>query len=212
MAREVLRPRRRGPAAGLDRHGDAHPQDARPEGARRAAWCRTTPNEALQPRRPAAEPLGVGPDFAGAKDLAAFKAKIRNGLAEVKVEHVEPSGLVRTRRRSGHARPAAYVALDGLTPDDVEVQLVHGRVHDTDELRTCSCPAALVESYDGRPAPVRGLEQPLPRTGSFGYSVRVAARAPAARRDRPSWDWHATPDACRVEEHRTRRVRATSAV
>ena len=35
----------------------------------------------------------AAPEFAGAKDLAAYKAKIRTAWPKVKVEHVEPSGV-----------------------------------------------------------------------------------------------------------------------
>ncbi|MBC9821604.1 alpha-glucan family phosphorylase [Terrabacter sp. MAHUQ-38] len=120
-----------------------------------------------------------GDDFAGAKDLAAYKAKVRASWSKVKVEHVEPSGLSDSPQIGDVLDLRAYVALDGLTPEDVEVQLVHGHVNDVDELSgTEVAPLELVESYDDGRHQFAG-SQPLRRTGSFGYSVRIVPRHPA---------------------------------
>ena len=58
------------------------------------------------------------------------------------------------------------------------MQLVHGHVNDVDELWGMEvAPLALVESYaDGRHQ--FAGSQPLRRTGSFGYSVRVVPKHP----------------------------------
>ncbi|MFC7596762.1 alpha-glucan family phosphorylase [Terrabacter sp. GCM10028922] len=118
-------------------------------------------------------------DFAGAKDLATYKAKVRASWSKVKVEHVEPSGLSDSPQIGDVLDLRAYVALDGLTPDDVEVQLVHGHVNDVDELWGVEvAPLELVESYDNGRHQFAG-SQPLRRTGSFGYSVRIVPRHPA---------------------------------
>ena len=122
-----------------------------------------------------------GPEFAGAKDLAAYKAKVRAAWPSVKVEHVEPSGVSDSPQIGDTLEVKAYVDLGGLEPDEVEVQLVHGHVNDTDEIwGTEVAPLALVESYDGGRHQFAG-SQSLRRTGSFGYSVRVVPKHPLAR-------------------------------
>jgi len=114
--------------------------------------------------------------FAGAKDVAAYKARVRASWPKVKVEHVEPSGLSDSPQIGDVLDLRAFVALDGLAPDDVDVQLVHGHVNDVDELWGVEVARlGLVESYeDGRH--LFAGSQPLRRTGSFGYSVRIVPR------------------------------------
>jgi starch phosphorylase len=94
----------------------------------------------------------------------------------VKVEHVEPSGLSDSPQIGDTLELRAFVALDGLSPDDVDVQLVHGHVTDTDDIWGMeTAPLEFVESYDGGRHQFAG-SQPLRRTGSFGYSVRVVPK------------------------------------
>jgi len=117
-----------------------------------------------------------GPEFAGAKDLAAYKAKVRAAWPSVKVEHVEPSGVSDSPQIGDTLEVKAYVDLGGLEPDEVEVQLVHGHVNDTDDIwGTEVAPLQLVESSDGGRHQFAG-SQSLRRTGSFGYSVRIVPR------------------------------------
>jgi starch phosphorylase len=120
-----------------------------------------------------------GPQFRGAKELAAYKARVRASWPKVKVEHVEPSGLSDSPQIGDTLALRAFVSLDGLAPDDVEVLLVHGHVTDTDEIWGMqTAPLGLVESYDDGRHQFAG-SQPLRRTGSFGYSVRIVPKHPA---------------------------------
>jgi starch phosphorylase len=120
-----------------------------------------------------------GPEFAGAKELAAYKASVRAAWPNVKVEHLEPSGLSDSPQVGDTLDLRAYVDLAGLSPEDVEVQLVHGHVNEADELWGVeTTPLAFVESYENGRAQFAG-SQPLGRTGSFGYSVRIVPRHPA---------------------------------
>ncbi len=120
-----------------------------------------------------------GEEFTGAKALADFKARVRGAWPRVKVEHVEPSGVSDSPQIGDTLEVKTYVDLGGLEPDDVEVQLVHGHVSDTDEIwGTDVAPLALVESYDGGRHQFAG-SQTLRRTGSFGYSVRIVPRHPS---------------------------------
>ncbi|GAA6524659.1 glycosyltransferase family 1 protein [Intrasporangium sp. DVR] len=120
-----------------------------------------------------------GPEFKGARELAAYKARVHAAWPKVRVDHVEPSGVSDSPQIGDTLHVRAYVDLGGLTPEDVEVQLVHGRVTDTDQLRETSVsPLAFVEGYDNGIHQFAG-SQHLTRTGSFGYSIRVVPKHPA---------------------------------
>ena len=72
------------------------------------------------------------------------------------------------------APPGAFVSLGDLAPDDVDVQVVHGRVRDEgDEIvDTTVSSLKLVESYEANRHRFDGSVT-LGTTGSFGYTVRV---------------------------------------
>ena len=85
----------------------------------------------------------------------------------------------------------AFVELGGLSPDDVAVELVHGRANAGDVLSDVSGQELELESHDlGAPAVFLGTV-PLDRSGSFGYTVRVVPRHPHSPRP-PSWAWSRT--------------------
>ncbi|KRE57228.1 alpha-glucan family phosphorylase [Phycicoccus sp. Soil748] len=115
----------------------------------------------------------AGETYAGARDLAAYKHKVREGWSSVHVDHVESSGVSDSPQIGETLHVRAYVSLGDLTPDEVEVEVVHGTARDSDELRDVQCePLALVESYEGGRHQFAG-DFALARTGSFGYTVRV---------------------------------------
>lgn len=111
--------------------------------------------------------------YAGARDLAAWKGKVRGAWAGVRVDHVESSGVSDAPQVGDVISVRAFVSLAGLAPGDVQVLVVHGRVSETDELTdTESFALAHAEAYeDGRHRYEGDLR--LPRTGAFGYTVRV---------------------------------------
>ncbi|WP_432149657.1 alpha-glucan family phosphorylase [Streptomyces sp. bgisy029] len=117
----------------------------------------------------------LGP--AVARDLAEWKAKVRAAWPDVSVDHVESvSGTV----AGGAAELGATlslrvrIALGGLDPDDVEVQVVAGRVDSADAI-------ADAQVFPLKPAGGHDLEDrwlyegplALDRTGPYGYTVRV---------------------------------------
>lgn len=117
--------------------------------------------------------LGGDLSFAGARELAAWKSHVRAGWDEVRVDHVESGGVGEVPQVGDALHVRAYVSLGDLDPSDVAVQVVHGRVSDSDELTAVTEePLALVESYEaGRHA--FGGEVTLAASGPFGYTVRV---------------------------------------
>ena len=112
-------------------------------------------------------------DYAGARELAAWKKKVRSGWSGVKVEHVESSGVGDAPEVGSELTVRAFVALGDLTPDDVRVQLVHGRAHSDDSLTdTVAFDLTLTETYDGGRYCFDG-HLSLARSGAFGYTVRI---------------------------------------
>jgi starch phosphorylase len=66
-----------------------------------------------------------------------------------------------------------YVSLGDLAPDDVDVQVVHGRVrHEDDLLDPVVVPVKHAETYEGGRHRYEGIVS-LSTTGPFGYTVRV---------------------------------------
>jgi len=115
----------------------------------------------------------VNADFEGARALAEWKKKVREAWPSVHVEHVESHGVAATPEIGSTMSVRAFVSLGALTPDDVDVQLVHGRIaHDDDLVDTEVAHLTPTESYDGGRHRYEGSVE-LSRTGPFGYTVRV---------------------------------------
>jgi starch phosphorylase len=114
--------------------------------------------------------------FAGAKELSAWKARVRTEWDAVRVDRVESAGVGTTPQVGEVLTVSAYVTLGGLAPADVDVQVVHGRVSETDELTdTTPHSLALAETYEDGRYQFSG-DLVLRRTGPFGYTVRVLPR------------------------------------
>jgi starch phosphorylase len=115
-------------------------------------------------------------DEAAAIELAAWKRRVREGWADVRIEHVESSGITESPALGSRLCVQVYAVLGELTPDDVDVQVVHGKVAADDELRDPMVASlAHVEKYeDGRHR--FEAEVSLEDTGPFGYTVRMCPK------------------------------------
>ncbi|WP_087926178.1 alpha-glucan family phosphorylase [Streptomyces albireticuli] len=125
---------------------------------------------------PAAEAQrALNPD--AARELATWKARVRDAWPGVAVDHVEAvadTALNGTAELGSTVSLRVSVTLGALDPADVEVQAVAGRVDPSDHLsRTSTFPLKPTAGpgTDGR----RIYEGPLTldRTGPFGYTVRI---------------------------------------
>lgn len=117
-------------------------------------------------------------DFAGARALAEWKQRVRSGWGEVRVEHVESSGVGDAPQVGDVLQVRAFVALGSLAPQDVVVQVVHGRADAEDALRdTTTTDLHVVESYEGGRHRL-DAEVTLGSSGPFGYTVRVLPANP----------------------------------
>ncbi|MEU2434096.1 alpha-glucan family phosphorylase [Streptomyces sp. NPDC007861] len=119
-------------------------------------------------------------DADAARELAAWKARVRAAWPGVAVDHVEAGTALGTAELGATLALRAGVRLGELRPDDVEVQAVAGRVDADDAIADAQTfplkPADAGPDEAGR----RVYEGPLAldRTGPFGYTVRVLPAHP----------------------------------
>jgi starch phosphorylase len=112
-------------------------------------------------------------NYAGAGELAAWKKKVKGGWSDVRVEHVESEGVGDAPEVGDALTVRAFIALGSLTPDDVDVQLVHGVIDSEDSLvGTTTASLAPAEAYEGSRYRFDGTVT-LDHSGAFGYTVRV---------------------------------------
>jgi starch phosphorylase len=117
-----------------------------------------------------------GRDYAGARELAAWKGKVRTGWAQVRVDHVESGGVVEVPQVGDELHVNAYVSLGALSPQDVEVQVVHGRVSDADEMSSFAIDSLdVAETFESGRYAFQGQVR-LESSGPFGYTVRVVPK------------------------------------
>ncbi len=126
--------------------------------------------------RPAAlSGRALNSDYDGAVALAQWKRRVRGAWDDVVIEHVE-SATADVFEMGERLRLRAFVSLGELTPDDVDVQVVHGRVGESDELREPAVTSlAVAESYEPGRHRFEGVVL-LDHTGAFGYTVRIVPR------------------------------------
>jgi starch phosphorylase len=113
----------------------------------------------------------------GAKALAQWKARVRKAWPGVAVDHVE--SLDGDQIEVGaKIHVSALIRLGELTPDDVEVQLVTGRMGSDDQLyEPRVIPFPMGVEIDGGMRRYEGWVEAR-RAGAIGYTVRVVPHHP----------------------------------
>jgi glycogen phosphorylase len=112
-------------------------------------------------------------DYAGARSLAEWKQSVRAAWPGVRVEHIDSEGAGDQAEVGATLAVRAWVALGSLSPADVEVQVVHGKIGSEDELTATSVTRMTVgESYDGNRHRFDATVL-LDHSGAFGYTVRA---------------------------------------
>jgi glycogen phosphorylase len=122
---------------------------------------------------------GGGASFKAARELSSWKHRVKAAWPGVRIEHIEAGD---GDRGPGDQLPVrASVALGELSPQDVRVEVICGRVTDEEDIVE---PQASPLAPDG-PAAAEGAstiryagEARLGRPGPFGYTVRVVPRHP----------------------------------
>ena len=112
--------------------------------------------------------------YDGARALAEWKQRVRSEWSSVSVDHVESSGVADSPEIGGLMQVRTYVSLGGLSPEDVAVEVVHGRVKgvEDDLIDPVAVRLAVAESYEGGRHRFDGAVD-LDHTGPFGYTVRI---------------------------------------
>jgi starch phosphorylase len=115
-------------------------------------------------------------DYAGAQELADWKHKIRATWPDVSIDHVESSGVADAPELGETLEVRAFVSLGRLSPDDVDVQVVHGRIkHEDNLVGTTVESLSHAETYEAGRHRFESTVR-LSTTGPFGYTVRVLPR------------------------------------
>ncbi|MEJ2885617.1 alpha-glucan family phosphorylase [Actinomycetospora aeridis] len=124
--------------------------------------------------RSAARVLADG--YAGAKELANYRARLDAAWASVAVAEVDASGGADTPVLGAPMTVRAEVELGGLDPDEVLVQAVVGRADDADELSesVVTPMTSIGRGHDGSHRFEAVVA--LPHAGVLGYTVRVLPR------------------------------------
>jgi starch phosphorylase len=112
-------------------------------------------------------------DYAIARDLAGWKKSLRAAWAGIRIEHVEADGVGDAVMQGTPITVRAYVALGELTLDDVDVQVVCGRVDADDRLiEPAHVSMDVADGFAGNRWQFSKVVD-LDRNGPFGYTVRV---------------------------------------
>jgi starch phosphorylase len=112
-------------------------------------------------------------DYALARELAQWKAKVHTSWSSLRVEHVEVDGLGETTMVGDSVTIRAFVRLGDVQPDDVQVEAIYGRVDADDQLMDPQhVIMERVESYEGNRWQYR-CTVTVQSNGAFGYTVRV---------------------------------------
>jgi len=119
----------------------------------------------------------VGSDFAAARELAAYRARLGAAWSRVRIVGVDASGLPDTPVVGAPMTVRSVVGLAGLDPADVCVEAVVGRVGESDDLVT---PVAVPMKHVGPAENGDRFEAAveLPHAGLTGYTVRVLPAHP----------------------------------
>jgi starch phosphorylase len=118
----------------------------------------------------------AGDGHGRARELARWKRRVVEGWSAVTVDGVESD--TRTIELGGDRPVSAVVGLGTLSPDDVDVQLVHGPVGPTGELvETAFASMALAGRAGDGMYDYRGSFT-CERAGRYGFTVRVVPTHP----------------------------------
>ncbi|MBV9320676.1 MAG: alpha-glucan family phosphorylase [Mycobacterium sp.] len=121
---------------------------------------------------------GGQPTFRAARELAAYRRRASQAWPKIRITDVDSTGLPDTPVLGSKLTLTANVQLAGLSPDEVAVQALLGRVDASDSLRD---PATVEMSHTGTAGggkEIFSMTTPLPVAGAVGYTVRVLPKHP----------------------------------
>lgn len=112
--------------------------------------------------------------FAAARELSAYVARVTNAWERISIASVDSTGIPQQAQAGDMLEVRADVRIDGLSADDLAVELLYGRTDEDDRLERDHSVYRLSpagEGVDGARTFTGTL--PLSVTGTFGYTVRV---------------------------------------
>ncbi len=118
------------------------------------------------------------PTFGAARELAAYRRRTLQAWPKIRITDVDSTGLPDTPVLGAKLTLSATVQLGGLSPDEVTVQALVGKVDPGDELQD---PVTVAMSHAGTVDGGREMfsaTAPLPVAGAVGYTVRVLPNHP----------------------------------
>lgn len=115
-------------------------------------------------------------DFALARELAAWKARVRDSWWGVRIDHIEADTPGDALRLGQSVTIRAYVSLGDLSPDDVQVDVIAGSVDADDVLRSPSVVAMRAEEQFEGNRWRYFVDLTVGQHGAFGYTVRAVPR------------------------------------
>ncbi|TGD87990.1 glycosyltransferase family 1 protein [Mycolicibacterium sp. CH28] len=119
-----------------------------------------------------------GLPFGAARELSAYRLRAREAWPKVQITDVDSTGLPDTPLLGSELTLTATVQLAGLTPDEVVIQAVLGRVGAGDALQDPLCVDMEHTGTGDGGAEIFSATTPLPVAGSVGYTVRVLPHHP----------------------------------
>ena len=111
--------------------------------------------------------------LSAAKDLAAWKDRVREAWHQVHVVNVDTSGIGVTPSLGNSMTVRAHIELGGLSPEDVQVQAVTGSVDQNDELHDLVF--TTMSASEGESG-LYEVDLVLGRSGAIGYTVRIVPK------------------------------------
>ncbi len=128
---------------------------------------------AAQSVRRTVEPDAGGEPFGAARELAAYRRRVAEAWPKIQITDVDSYGLPDTPLLDSELTLTATVHLAGMSPDEVAVQAVLGRVDAGDTLvNPVTVPMQHTGTADGGNE-IFSTTTPLPVAGPVGYTVRV---------------------------------------
>jgi glycogen phosphorylase len=132
---------------------------------------------AAESRRRTIAPVD-GEKFGNARRLAEYRREVSDAWPKIQITEVDSTGLPDTPLLGSEMTLTATVHLAGLSPDQVAVQALVGRVDMDDTLlEPVRVPMAHTGTADSGDE-VFAATTPLPVAGSVGYTVRVLPHHP----------------------------------
>jgi starch phosphorylase len=118
----------------------------------------------------------VGSELGGARELAAWKRKLRDQFNNVRIESVTDSlGTSGTAQVGNEVTVEAVVNIGQLAADDIMAELYFGGLDDDGQLSEGKPVAMQMVNQDGTRAKY-AIRMPCGRSGMTGYTVRVMPR------------------------------------